>query len=438
MQVYIPGKESLIKWLEDTSYPNTTLSWNIISGSSMIEQETKKPATYFITVGNLNSEAVKVQLNFNIKAVLYNTTQAYFKCSLCEHICSFNLFLLKENAIVLTSLDSGQAKAEEDRLQARQGGCRAGETGQEAHNPLLSSKDNDLSTWGSYISVSQEEDRDELVERVYLRDDMMTTSGEIALLLAWRTSGRRSYVGHGTPNTPTAIILLITSIPIFLKTYSSSSSSSSFGVAKDGKTNRAAAASSTTEASGSGSSRCDIFSGEWVPNPEAPYYTNRSCWAIHEHQNCMKYGRPDTEFMRWRWKPDGCDLPIFNPSQFLEIVRGKSLAFVGDSVGRNQMQSLICLLSRVEYPIDVSYTPDEHFKRWLYTTYNFTLATFWTPFLVKAKQDDPAGPTGTGLFGLYLDEFDESWTTQIDEFDYLVVSAATGFYRSLMYHKNGR
>lgn len=92
---------------------------------------------------------------------------------------------------------------------------------------------------------------------------------------------------------------------------------------------------------------CDIFTGEWIPNPNAPYYTSSSCWAIHEHQNCMKYGRPDGGFMQWRWKPDACDLPIFNPSQFLDLMRDKSLAFVGDSVGRNQMQSLICLLSRV-------------------------------------------------------------------------------------------
>lgn len=92
---------------------------------------------------------------------------------------------------------------------------------------------------------------------------------------------------------------------------------------------------------------CDVFRGEWVPNPNAPYYTNETCWAIYDSQNCMKHGRPDAEFMRWRWKPDGCDLPTFNPAQFLEIVRGKSLAFVGDSVGRNQMQSLICLLNRV-------------------------------------------------------------------------------------------
>ncbi|MCD9644576.1 hypothetical protein HAX54_032861 [Datura stramonium] len=91
---------------------------------------------------------------------------------------------------------------------------------------------------------------------------------------------------------------------------------------------------------------CDVFVGEWVRNPDAPYYTNTTCWAIHEHQNCMKYGRPDTEFLKWKWKPKGCDLPIFNPYQFLDMMRNKSMAFVGDSVGRNQMQSLICLLSR--------------------------------------------------------------------------------------------
>ncbi|KAK6128765.1 hypothetical protein DH2020_037471 [Rehmannia glutinosa] len=32
---------------------------------------------------------------------------------------------------------------------------------------------------------------------------------------------------------------------------------------------------------------------EWVPNPEGPYYTNDTCNAIQEHQNCLKFGRPD-------------------------------------------------------------------------------------------------------------------------------------------------
>lgn len=93
--------------------------------------------------------------------------------------------------------------------------------------------------------------------------------------------------------------------------------------------------------------RCDLFSGEWVPNPEGPYYTNDTCDAIQEHQNCLKFGRPDRGFLKWRWKPDDCELPLVDPDQFLQLVRGKSLAFVGDSVARNHMQSLICLLSRV-------------------------------------------------------------------------------------------
>ncbi|MCE5166768.1 hypothetical protein HAX54_026048 [Datura stramonium] len=101
--------------------------------------------------------------------------------------------------------------------------------------------------------------------------------------------------------------------------------------------------------------KCDLFSGEWVPNPEGPYYTNTTCFAIQEHQNCIKYGRPDRDFLKWKWKPDACELPIFEAHQFLELVRGKSLAFVGDSVARNHMQSLICLLSKVNFSSPISF-----------------------------------------------------------------------------------
>ena len=94
---------------------------------------------------------------------------------------------------------------------------------------------------------------------------------------------------------------------------------------------------------------CDLFSGEWVPDPDGPYYTNETCYAIQEHQNCLKFGRPDRGYLKWRWKPDECELPLFDPQQFLQLVRGLSLAFVGDSVGRNHMQSLICLLSSVSW-----------------------------------------------------------------------------------------
>ncbi|XP_008783107.3 protein trichome birefringence-like 19 [Phoenix dactylifera] len=181
---------------------------------------------------------------------------------------------------------------------------------------------------------------------------------------------------------------------------------------------------------------CDIFKGEWVPNPKAPYYTNATCWAIHDHQNCMKYGRPDTDFMKWRWKPNDCELPIFNPAQFLELVRGKSLAFVGDSVGRNQMQSLVCLLSKVTYLVDVSpATSDDKSRRYFYPTHNFTLANIWSPYLVKSEDADPSGPSLSGLYNLNLDEPDANWTTKIEEFDYVIVSAGHWFFRPTMYYE---
>lgn len=96
---------------------------------------------------------------------------------------------------------------------------------------------------------------------------------------------------------------------------------------------------------------CDVFSGKWVPFSQGPYYTNETCDLIIDQQNCMKFGRTNTEFLNWRWKPDECELPLFDAVQFLELVRGKSIAFVGDSVGRNQMQSLLCLLVAVSSSI---------------------------------------------------------------------------------------
>ena len=84
-----------------------------------------------------------------------------------------------------------------------------------------------------------------------------------------------------------------------------------------------------------------------MPDDEPPYYTNLTCPFIDDLQNCMKFGKPSLEFMRWRWQPDGCDLPRFDAARFLEAMRGRSMAFVGDSLARNHVKSLLCILSQV-------------------------------------------------------------------------------------------
>ncbi|QCE03094.1 Protein trichome birefringence-like 25/26 [Vigna unguiculata] len=92
---------------------------------------------------------------------------------------------------------------------------------------------------------------------------------------------------------------------------------------------------------------CDLFVGDWVPDLNGPRYNNESCRVIEAHQNCMKNGRPDSGYLYWRWNPRGCELPKFSPSKFLDMMRDKSWAFIGDSISRNHVQSLLCLLSQV-------------------------------------------------------------------------------------------
>ncbi|XP_074562683.1 protein trichome birefringence-like 19 [Curcuma longa] len=183
---------------------------------------------------------------------------------------------------------------------------------------------------------------------------------------------------------------------------------------------------------------CDIFRGEWVREDSAGdyYYTNASCGMIQEHQNCAKYGRPDAEFLRWRWRPDGCELPRFDPRWFLELVRGTAVAFVGDSLARNQMQSLLCLLSTVAYPEEIASTGDRENRQLLYGDYNFTVAIFWTPFLVKGHAD--AGAGGGGYTNIFLDEVDAWAGPHLAAFDYLILSSGTWWTRPSVYFKNSK
>ncbi|KAK1264058.1 hypothetical protein QJS04_geneDACA013626 [Acorus gramineus] len=111
--VIAQGKESLVEWTEDPSYPNITLSWNIILGNGVIRQKITTPSDYYIGVGNLNQSSVKVQLNFSIRAFVYNTTGAYYKCSLNQGLCVLKLFFFKSNAAILTT--SGPDDEGDDR-----------------------------------------------------------------------------------------------------------------------------------------------------------------------------------------------------------------------------------------------------------------------------------------------------------------------------------
>nr|XP_043624976.1 protein trichome birefringence-like 5 [Erigeron canadensis] len=90
--------------------------------------------------------------------------------------------------------------------------------------------------------------------------------------------------------------------------------------------------------------KCNMHYGKWVKDDEYPIYKSGSCPFVDEAFNCQENGRSDTDYMKWRWQPDECELPRFNATDFLVRLRGKRLMLVGDSMNRNQYESLLCLL----------------------------------------------------------------------------------------------
>ncbi|XP_078148929.1 uncharacterized protein LOC144544326 isoform X4 [Carex rostrata] len=89
---------------------------------------------------------------------------------------------------------------------------------------------------------------------------------------------------------------------------------------------------------------CDIFDGKWVRDESDPFYPPGSCPYIDDDFNCFKNGRPDNDFLKWRWQPNRCNIPRLNATDFLERLRGKRLLVVGDSLNRNMWESLVCIL----------------------------------------------------------------------------------------------
>ncbi|KAK6129955.1 hypothetical protein DH2020_036349 [Rehmannia glutinosa] len=227
----------------------------------------------------------------------------------------------------------------------------------------------------------------------------------------------------------------------------------------------------TTDSEG----KCNLFNGDWIPYQAEPFYTNNSCSFIEEHQNCLGNGRPDTGYLYWRWKPRGCDLPRLDPKRFLDLMRDKSWALIGDSISRNHVQSLLCILSMVKFD-EVSYLVDSYrletsivinivfqyhkqlklghlalqvekaievyhdenyrSRKWIFPSHNFNLSVIWSPFLAEAAIFEDMNGVSTSEIELHLDILDKNWTEQFNNLDYTVFSSGKWFVKSAIYYEN--
>ncbi|CAN6164470.1 unnamed protein product [Urochloa humidicola] len=182
---------------------------------------------------------------------------------------------------------------------------------------------------------------------------------------------------------------------------------------------------------------CDMSMGKWVRKHKGPVYTNLTCPTLPDFKNCQKYGK-DPGHLFWRWQPDGCDLPRFSPERFLDVVRGKRLAFIGDSLARNQMESLLCLLSQAETPTDVYRDAFDKFRTWHFPAHDFTLMAMWTEFYAHAEPVLDADGKPTPSFDIHLDRLSANWTSRLPELDYAVLSGGNWFFRVNYLWEGGR
>ncbi|XP_043692554.1 protein trichome birefringence-like [Telopea speciosissima] len=135
---------------------------------------------------------------------------------------------------------------------------------------------------------------------------------------------------------------------------------------------------------------CNIFYGRWVKDDSYPLYPPGSCPSIDEPFNCFLNSRPDIAYQKLRWQPKGCNIPRLDGRDMLQLLRGKRLVFVGDSLNRNMWESLVCILrnsvqdkskvfeasGRREFRTEGSYS-------FLFKDFNCSVEFFRSPFLVQ-------------------------------------------------------
>ncbi|CAD5188382.1 unnamed protein product [Musa acuminata subsp. malaccensis] len=135
---------------------------------------------------------------------------------------------------------------------------------------------------------------------------------------------------------------------------------------------------------------CDLYNGRWVEDESYPLYDSRSCPFVRKEFDCLRYGRPDTKYLKFRWEPAGtCDLPRFDGVKLMRTLGGKKVMFVGDSLTLNQYLSFLCLLHAAVPNATLSFSSDNRsLSAVTFEDYNVTVMYYNSHYLVDIVKEN--------------------------------------------------
>lgn len=178
---------------------------------------------------------------------------------------------------------------------------------------------------------------------------------------------------------------------------------------------------------------CNYAKGRWVARILPPLYSGFECkqW-LSEMWACRLTQRTDFSYENYRWQPENCDMPEFESSAFLERMQDKTLAFVGDSLGRQQFQSMMCMATGgkehpevedvgIEYGLvkaPGSIRPDGWAYRFPNT--NTTILYYWSASLCNIEPINSTDPATS--YAMHLDRPPYFLSRFLHQFDVLVLN----------------
>ncbi|CAN1267256.1 Protein trichome birefringence-like 18 [Linum perenne] len=119
-------------------------------------------------------------------------------------------------------------------------------------------------------------------------------------------------------------------------------------------------------------------------------------------------------------------------------MRGKTIAFIGDSVARNQMESLLCLLWQFVFVFQVEAPKNrgnKRMQRHYFESTGTTVVRIWSSWLVH-QSSEAIGIAPEGVTKVHLDAPDYNFMELVPKFDVVVLSSGHWFAKQSVYVMN--